>query len=220
MTLVSADRHRFPLDPWALVETSHIPDTEGTLETLFSLGNGHLGIRGAHMAEADSALAGTFLNGFHETFDIRHAESAYGFAKQGQRILYVPDAHETVVRVDGEQLTLATSKVIDFERRLDFATGVYECTVLWQCNSGARVTTRERRILGAESRSSLGIELEISADRRIVADVASVVSTARTSRATTTRTMTPAAPDATQATSWNRPSPKAPMGPSVRHGPP
>lgn len=175
MTLVTADRHRFPLDTWALVETSHVPGTEGTLETLFSLGNGHLGIRGAHMAKSDGALPGTFLNGFHETFDIRHAESAYGFAKQGQRILYLPDAHETVVRVDGEQLTLAGSEVVDFQRRLDFTTGVYECTIVWQCTSGARVTTRERRVIGAESRASLGIELEISADRRIVADVTSVV---------------------------------------------
>jgi alpha,alpha-trehalose phosphorylase len=175
MTLVTADRHRFPADPWALLETAHAPGTEGALETLFSLGNGHLGIRGAHTAEPDGALPGTFLNGFHETFDIRHAENAYGFAKQGQRILYVPDAHETVVRVDGEQLTLATSEVLGFQRRLDFATGVYECTITWQCTSGARVTTRERRVIGAQSRSSLAIELEISADRRIVADVTSLV---------------------------------------------
>jgi alpha,alpha-trehalose phosphorylase len=175
MTLVTADRHRFPLDEWALVEATHVPGSEGTLETLFSLGNGHLGLRGSHAAETDSALPGTFINGYHETFDIRHAENAYGFAKQGQRILYVPDAHETIVRVDGEQLTLAASEVIDFRRRLDFATGVYECTIVWQCTSGAVVTTRERRVLGAASRSSLGIELEISADRRIVADVASVV---------------------------------------------
>ena len=175
MTLVTADRHRFPLDEWALVEASHAPGTEGTLETLFSLGNGHLGLRGAHAAEADAALPGAFINGYHETFDIRHAENAYGFAKQGQRILYVPDAHETLVRVDGEQLTLAGSEVLDFRRRLDFATGIYECTIVWQCTSGAVVTTRERRVVGAASRSSMGVELEISADRRIVADVSSVV---------------------------------------------
>jgi alpha,alpha-trehalose phosphorylase len=173
MALVTADRLRFPVEEWALVETRHVPGADGTLETLFSLGNGHLGIRGAHLAEADSALPGTFVNGFHETFDIRHAENAYGFAKQGQRILYIPDAHETTVRVDGEQLTLASSEVLDYRRSLDFTTGVYECTIVWQTVSGASVTTRERRVLGADSRSSLAIELEISADRRIVADVES-----------------------------------------------
>ncbi|WP_415855339.1 glycoside hydrolase family 65 protein [Sinomonas sp. G460-2] len=175
MTLVTADRLRFPVDEWGLLETTHAPGAEGPLETLFSLGNGHLGIRGSHTAEADSALPGTFVNGFHETFDIRHAENAYGFAKQGQRILYVPDTHETTVWVDGEQLTLAGSEVLDYRRRLDFATGVYECTIVWQTASGASVTTRERRVIGAQSRSSLAIDFEISADRRIVVDMESHV---------------------------------------------
>ncbi|WP_136610967.1 glycoside hydrolase family 65 protein [Sinomonas albida] len=175
MTLVTADRLRFPVDAWGLLETSHVPGAEGALETLFSLGNGHIGIRGSHTAEADAALPGTFVNGFHETFDIRHAENAYGFAKQGQRILYVPDTHETTVWVDGEQLTLAGSEVLDYRRRLDFATGVYECTIVWQTASGASVTTRERRVIGAQSRSSLAIDFEISADRRIVVDFESHV---------------------------------------------
>lgn len=175
MSLFTADRQRFPIDEWALVETTHVPGSEGTLETLFSLANGHLGIRGAHAAGVDSALPGTFINGLYETFDIRHAENAYGFAKHGQRILYAPDAHESIVRVDGEHLTLASSKVLGFSRRLDFATGIYECVIQWQCLSGAEVTTRERRVVGAASRASLGIELEITADRRIIADVSSVI---------------------------------------------
>ena len=50
MALITSDRARFPNDPWQLVETVHVPGNAGTLETLFSLGNGHLGIRGAHWA--------------------------------------------------------------------------------------------------------------------------------------------------------------------------
>ena len=50
MALITSDRARFPNDPWQLVETVHLPGNAGTLETLFSLGNGHLGIRGAHWA--------------------------------------------------------------------------------------------------------------------------------------------------------------------------
>lgn len=175
MSLVSADRQRFPIDEWALVETSHLPGSEGTLETLFSLANGHLGIRGAHAAGADAVLPGTFINGLYESFDIRHAENAYGFAKHGQRILYAPDAQETIVRIDGEHLTLAGSHVTEFSRRLDFTTGIYECRIQWQCLSGAQVTTRERRVVGASSRESLGIELEVTADRRVIADISSVV---------------------------------------------
>ncbi len=35
---------------------------------------------------------GTFVNGFHETWPIRHAEEAFGFARTGQTIVNVPDA--------------------------------------------------------------------------------------------------------------------------------
>src|SRR6478672_10350038 len=175
MALITSDRARFPNDPWQLVETVHLPGNAGTLETLFSLGNGHLGIRGAHWGAADAELPGSFINGFHETWDIKHAENAYGFARTGQRILYVPDANNFTVIIDGEPLSLEESTVLDYRRSVDFATGIYECRITWQCRSGATVTTTERRAVGYESRGSLGISLELSADRAVSADVTSSV---------------------------------------------
>ncbi|HKS01245.1 MAG TPA: glycoside hydrolase family 65 protein, partial [Arthrobacter sp.] len=175
MALINADRVRFPNDPWKLVETSHSPGDAGTLETLFALGNGHLGVRGAHWGAADAELPGSFINGFHEIWDIKHAENAYGFARTGQRILYIPDANNFTVIIDGETLSLAESSVLDYRRSVDFATGIYECSIVWQCRSGATVTTVERRAVGFEARGSLGISLEVSADRAVSADVTSSV---------------------------------------------
>ncbi len=65
--------------------------------------------------------------------------------------------------------------VLDYRRSVDFATGIYECRIVWQCRSGATVTTTERRAVGFESRGSLGISLELSADRDVSADVTSSV---------------------------------------------
>ncbi len=76
MALITADRERFPDTPWQLVETRYETHGAATLETLFALGNGHLGIRGAHWAAADAELPGSFINGLHETWHIRHAEDA------------------------------------------------------------------------------------------------------------------------------------------------
>ncbi|TLM87975.1 glycoside hydrolase family 65 protein [Pseudarthrobacter sp. NamE5] len=175
MAFISADHERFPNTPWQLVETRHEPGKEGTLETLFALGNGHLGIRGAHWAAADSDLPGSFVNGLHEIWDIKHAENAFGFARTGQRILYIPDANNFTLIIDGEPLTLAESEVLDYRRSVDFSTGFYECRITWQCRSGAVVTTTERRAVGFASRGSLGISLEVATDRDISADVTSSV---------------------------------------------
>ncbi|ACL42220.1 Kojibiose phosphorylase (plasmid) [Pseudarthrobacter chlorophenolicus A6] len=175
MALITADRTRFPNDPWKLLETSHEPGSEGTLETLFAVGNGHLGVRGAHWASTDAELPGSFINGFHETWGIKHAENAYGFARTGQRILYVPDANNFTVIIDGEILSLAESTVLDYSRCVDFTTGIYECRITWQCRSGATVTTTERRAVGFESRGCLGISLGLTADREVYADITSSV---------------------------------------------
>ncbi|MGA7204048.1 MAG: glycosyl hydrolase family 65 protein [Specibacter sp.] len=175
MSLISTDRVRFPCDPWKLVETSHDPADDGTLETLMAVGNGHLGLRGARSLGDEGVLPGTFINGFHEVWDIKHAENAFGFARTGQRIVYVPDANNFTVSIDGELLSLAESTVLDYRRSVDFATGMYETAITWACRSGATVTTLERRAVGFDARGVLGIELTLSTDREVSADVTSSV---------------------------------------------
>ena len=40
------DRSRYPVDEWALRETGFSPGIQGRTETLFTVGNGYLGMRG------------------------------------------------------------------------------------------------------------------------------------------------------------------------------
>jgi alpha,alpha-trehalose phosphorylase len=92
--------HRFPVEPWRLVEREFCADDTGVTETLFAVANGYLGMR-ANAEEGRIAHShGTFLNGFHETWSIHHAEEAFGFAKTGQTIVNVPgrEADEAVRR--------------------------------------------------------------------------------------------------------------------------
>ena len=79
------DRHRFPAEEWRLVEKSYHGDDMGVTETLFAVGNGYLGLRGNQPDVTHFAEHGTYINGFHETWPIQHAEDAYGFAEVGQR---------------------------------------------------------------------------------------------------------------------------------------
>ena len=86
------DLYRFPIDPWRLVEREYDKSDLGLMETLFATGNGYLGVRGIHEEGRTGMAPGTYINGFHETWHILHAEEAYGFAKTGQTIVNVPDA--------------------------------------------------------------------------------------------------------------------------------
>ena len=61
---------------------------------------------------------GTFLNGFHETWTINHAESAFGFARTGQTMISVPDSTVMKLYVDDEPLLLSIAD-LDGVRALD-----------------------------------------------------------------------------------------------------
>ena len=130
------DRDRFPIDEWSVRERAYEPSDAGRTETVFALGNGYLGLRGNHPDPAASYEQGTFVNGFHETWPIRHAESAHGFAELGQTIVNVPDAKPMELAVDGERFSLDSAAVTDYERELDLRDGVLRRSLTWDPGNG------------------------------------------------------------------------------------
>jgi alpha,alpha-trehalose phosphorylase len=156
------DRSQFPLDEWALTEAEFHIDTQGRTETLFAVGNGYLGLRG-NFEEGHKAYAeGTFINGFHDTWQIRHAEEAYGFARVGQTIVNAPDARVIRLYVDDEPFVVADADTIEYSRTLDFRTGVLERVIEWRTPSGKRVLIRSRRLVSFTDRHLAVIDYEVT----------------------------------------------------------
>jgi alpha,alpha-trehalose phosphorylase len=141
------DRLRFPVDPWRLVESRYEAGDLGRTETMFSLGNGYLGMRGNAEEGRTAHEHGTFINGFHETWAIRHAEEAFGFARVGQTIVNVPDAKTIKLYVDDEPLTLPVADLVSYERSLDFADGVLRRDLVWRTPAGKHVHIRSQRMV-------------------------------------------------------------------------
>jgi len=156
------DRTRFPVDPWALVEARYSDADLGTTETLFAVGNGYLGMRGNVEEGRDSYAHGTFINGFHETWPIQHAEEAFGFARVGQTIVNAPDAKVIRLYVDDEPLLLPIADLMEYERRLDFRTGVMSRDILWRTPGGKRVRIRSRRMVSFTQRHLAVLTFEVT----------------------------------------------------------
>jgi len=153
------DRDRFPVDPWRLIETRYSEDGVG--ETLFGVGNGYLGLRGNHIEGRGAHEHGTFINGLHEIWPIKHAEQAYGFAEVGQTIINAPDAKVMRVYVDDEPISFDDADVREYRRTLDMRTGVLERTVVWETPSGKRVRMRDERIVSFAERHLAILKLEV-----------------------------------------------------------
>lgn len=156
------DRSRFPVDEWRLVESRFDVRDVGTTESLFAVGNGYLGLRGNLSESRDAHLDGTFINGFHETWQISHAEEAYGFARIGQTIVNVPDPKVIRLYVDDEPLHLSVADLIEYERALDFRTGVLSRDLVWRTPGGKRVHVRSTRMVPLEQRHLAVLTYEVT----------------------------------------------------------
>ena len=154
--------HRFPVDPWRLVETAYSNDDLGTTETLFAVGNGYLGMRANPEEGREAHSHGTFLNGFHETWPIMHAEDAFGFATTGQTIVNVPDAKLLKLYVDDEPLLLPTADLDSYERSLDFRNGTLTRDMVWRTPAGKRVRVSSQRMVSFVHRHLAVMTFEIT----------------------------------------------------------
>ena len=157
------DLHRdFGEDPWRLV----VRGIDGSLaaedETLFSLANGYLGLRGNHEEGLPLGSHGTFINGLHETWGIRHADNADGFAEHGQTIVNAPDVKTIRIYVDDERLNLESSEILDVQRVLDLRAGTLTRTLLWLTPTGKRVRVETRRMVSFASRHLATIEMRVT----------------------------------------------------------
>ena len=147
---------------WSLSEVQYGTEDLGVTETLFAVGNGYLGMRGNVEEGRETYAHGTFINGFHETYPIRHAEEAFGFAKVGQTIVNVPDNKTIKLYVDDEPLLLSVADLERYDRTLDFRAGVLTRDLIWRTPAGKRVQVTSRRMVSFTQRHLAIMTFEVT----------------------------------------------------------
>ncbi len=153
---------QFPVDEWRLVEKQFSQRYLARVETLLSLSNGYLGVRGTHDEGRPVVERGTYINGFHETWPIQHAEEAFGFATTGQTIVNVPDARTFHLYVDDEPLFLPMADLRSYERALDMRSGILSRELEWLTPAGKRVHVRSERVVSFEHRHLMAVAYEVT----------------------------------------------------------
>ena len=94
------------------------------LETLMSLGNGYIGVRGyLEEFEYPGSVRGNYINGIYERVPMVHAEWAWGFPLQSDRMPNLIDLTKVFIILDGEEVVI-DGKIEDFKRELDFEKGL------------------------------------------------------------------------------------------------
>lgn len=142
-----ADRY-FEVDPWAIIETGFNASKGRVSESIFSLGNEYMGVRG-YFDEGYSGdrLVGSYMNGIFEEAEIQHPNKAKGIATRTRFMVNTVDWFYTRIRIDDELLDMAQSNITSFERKLDLRDGVLTREFVWTTSKGKSLKITFKRFL-------------------------------------------------------------------------
>ncbi|MDO4743275.1 MAG: glycosyl hydrolase family 65 protein [bacterium] len=136
------------VDPWLVVEEGFHPDRSRVSESIFSLANELMGVRG-YFDEGYSGdrLVGSYVNGIFDEKEIIHAAYFLGMAKRFCFMINTVDWLYTRIFIDGEQLDLNTSEFSDFIRTLDMKKGIMTREFVWTTNTEKKLRLIFTRML-------------------------------------------------------------------------
>lgn len=129
-----ADKY-LQVDPWKVVEEGFDAERNRVSESIFSLGNEYMGVRGyPEEGYSGDMLLGSYFNGlFEESPVTAHYK---GIIKSLRFMVNAVDWLHTRITLDGKTLDLAKSKFSGFRREVDFRTGVYTREFVWHSAGG------------------------------------------------------------------------------------
>ncbi len=134
-------------DEWNIIEEGFDPNLNEISESLFSIGNGHMGQR-ANFEEAYSGktLQGNYIAGIYYPDKTRVGWWKNGYPEYFAKVLNAANWIGIDVTIGDEKLDLATCKVLDFKRVLNMREGYLQRTFTAELPSGKRVAVNAKRI--------------------------------------------------------------------------
>ena len=133
-------------------------------ESLLSLGNGYLGVRGNFeegYKDTYSSIRGTYINAFHDETEINYGEKLHAFPEIQQKILNVIDGQGIHIYIDDELFSMFEGEVIHFERNLHMDAGFAERIVHWKSPKGKEVEIIFKRLISFVTKELFTINVEI-----------------------------------------------------------
>jgi alpha,alpha-trehalose phosphorylase len=153
----------FPVEPWQVRETRLDLNLLAQSESLFTLSNGHIGLRGNLDEGEPYGLPGTYLNSFYEIRPLPYAEAGYGYPEAGQTIVDVTNGKIIRLLVEDEPFDVRYGELISHERVLDLRAGTLTRRAQWRSPAGKQVRVVSTRLVSLAHRGVAAIEYVVEA---------------------------------------------------------
>jgi len=141
-------------DPWRLVCPEPAPLRQSYLETVFTLANGYMGVRGYPelVAPGDGPWPRgreAYLAGVFDEVDDAASRIIGKFPWPVVEMVNLPDLFHTAIELDGETLDLGGARIVAGRRELDMRNGLLTRTLEIEHGRGRRTRLRFQRFLSA-----------------------------------------------------------------------
>ncbi len=136
---------------WNVIETEFDPTQLHHKETVFTLGNGYLGVRGSFEEGYSEDFSATLIHGVYDDVKIAHTE-----------LVNCPNWLPLVVTVAGERFSMDSGEILNYERRLDLRLGLVSRDVRWRSPSGHTLDFHFQRFASLADQHVLAIRTSIT----------------------------------------------------------
>ena len=153
----------FIVEPWCVREPRLRVDELGTAESIFTLANGGLGIRGCLDEGEPVGTSGTYLNGVHELRSLVYPETGSGDPEATETLVNTINGALVRVLVDGQPLDVRQGELLHHERLLDFRRGTLRRRLRWRCPGGREVEVISERLVSLDQRMIAAVHYRVQA---------------------------------------------------------
>ncbi|RMF38441.1 MAG: glycoside hydrolase family 65 protein, partial [Chloroflexi bacterium] len=135
---------------WTILETEFDPGRLHHKETVFTLGNGYLGTRGAFEEGYPGAWPATFVHGLYDDVPIVYTE-----------LVNAPNWLPLILFIAGERFRMDRGQILRYERRLDLRRGLLRREVRWHSPAGHTVDLTFERFVSLADEHVLALRCQI-----------------------------------------------------------
>lgn len=141
-----ADKY-FEIDSWNIIEDGFDPEYSMVAESIFSLGNEYMGVRG-YFEEGYSGktLLGSYFNGVYES-QYQEGPGYKGIVHETEFMVNAVDWLYTEIYAGEEKLDLASCDYIDYKRVLHMRNGLLTRSFIWNTHSGGQIQITLERFI-------------------------------------------------------------------------
>jgi len=135
-------------DPWCIIEEGFHVNKQLASESIFSLGNGHIGQR-ANFEEyySGETMLGSYIAGIYYPEKAERGNWKNGYSETNDRIINAPNWTAISVRLNDDRLDLAEWDIRNFRRVLNMREGFLERTFEAISSKGHRIQVSVKRFL-------------------------------------------------------------------------